>query len=111
MKLTKGQFCEAVEIYKSMIDEEHRIQEVLYIGPEWAPGYWVDAYYNLLSELCELPENDYIGTDLDWFCYETDFGRKKDYCRVEVQDCNTNSKKTWTIETPDILYDFLVRND
>ena len=105
MKLNKRQFCIAVDTYKSMLIEEQMIQNALDISPEWKPGEWIANYYDLLKDLCELEEDPYIGTDLDWFCFETDFGRRKDYCKVFDHETG----RTWTIETPEILYDFITR--
>lgn len=107
MKLDKRQFCTAVDTYRSMVDEESKIIEALDITPEWKMGEWVNNYYELLSDLCDLEEDSYIGTDLDWFCFETDFGRRKDWCKVYDHETG----RTWTIETPEILYDFITRND
>lgn len=107
MKLDKRQFCIAVDTYKSMLAEEQMIQNALDIGVEWVPGEWIHSYYELLSDLCELEEDPYVGTDLDWFCYETNFGRRKDMCKV----FDTETSRTWTIETPETLYDFITRND
>lgn len=106
MKLDKQQFCTAVNNYKSMLEEESEILDVLDAGIEWKPSGWINTYYELLSEVCELEEDPMIGTDLDWFCFETDFGRRKDLCKAYDQETG----RTWTIETPDILYDFITRD-
>ena len=94
MKLDKRQFCIAVDTYKTMLEEEHQMIDALDISPEWKGADWIANYYDLLSDLCELEVDPYVGTDLDWFCFETDFGRKKDYCgkfmgrpRFYVQKC------------------------
>ena len=104
MKLDKRQFCIAVNTYKSMLKELEEIENA--VGGELrVPTDWIDNYYELLTDLCELETDPYVGTDLDWFCFETDFGEKKDYCKVFDKDTG----HTWTIETPDILYDFITR--
>ena len=107
MKLNKRQFCMAVETYQTMWEEESAIIDMLDLSPEWKCGEWVNNYYELLTELCELEEDSYIGTDLDWYCFETDFGKRKDYCKV--YDIETG--RTWTITTPEILYDFITREN
>ena len=107
MKLTKKQFCTAVDTYKSMLQEEEEIIEVLNVGPEWKGSGWIENYYELLSDLCEMEEDPIYGSDLDWFCFDTDFGRKEDYCKVYDQETG----RTWTIKDPEILYDFITRND
>ena len=106
MKLSKKQFCIAVETYRQMLIEERMIQDALNTASEWVPGDWINNYYDFLSDLCELEEDPYIGTDLDWYCFETDFGRRKDMCKVYDQETG----RTWTIETPEILYDYITRD-
>ena len=107
MKLDKAQFCTAVETYKVMLKEQDELLDALNANIEWKPGEWINNYYDLLSDLCELDEDPYIGTDLDWFCFETDFGRRKDMCKVFDHE----TSRTWRIETPDILYDYITRDE
>lgn len=106
MKLNKKQFCTAVRTYESMLREEKEITESLDIA-EWKPGEWVTAYYELLSEMCELDEDPNMGTDLDWYCFETDFGRRAEYCVMY----DVVADKQWTINTPEKLYDFITRKE
>jgi len=107
MKLSKAQFCIAVETFKEMMEEENDLINALDISPEWKPGRWVNNYYELLEDLCELEVDDLYGTDLDWFCFETDFGQNKDMNKVY----NTETGRTWCIESPEILYDFITRDE
>lgn len=107
MKLTKKQFCTAVKNYQSMIEEEKQIANALDLGAEWKCAEWIDSYYDLLTELSELSEDPDIGTDLDWFCFGTNFGQVKDYCKV----FDVATGRTWRITTPEILYDYITRND
>ena len=102
MRLTKEEFVEAVNKYKQMLEEEHKIMDMLDASPEWIPGTWVDAYYELLSEMCELEEDDIYGTDLDWFCYDTKFGTDEDFTKVY------DKVTKWNITSPEILYDFIM---
>ena len=106
MKLDKKQFCTAVETYQTMMEEEKQIANALDLGAEWKCAEWIENYYDLLTELCELEVDPYVGTDLDWFCYETDFGRRADYCRVYDKETGN----TWTIRTPETLYDYITRD-
>ena len=107
MQLDKRQFCIAVNTYRDMRTEEQMIQNALGNSAEWIPGEWINNYYELLSDVCDLEVDANYGTDLDWFCYETDFGRRKDYCKVYDQETG----RTWTIETPEILYDYITRDE
>ena len=107
MKLSKKQFCIAVETYKTMLEEECQMIEALDISPEWKGSEWIENYYELLSDLCELEVDRLYGSDLDWFCYDTKFGTVKDMNKVY----DTETNRTWTIDSPEILYDFITRND
>ena len=107
MKLSKHQFCVAVETFKEMMEEEDDFINALDISPEWKPGHWISNYYELLEDVCELEVDDVYGSDLDWFCFETKFGQNKDMNKVY----DTKTGLTWTIDSPDILYDFITRND
>lgn len=106
MKMTKEQFCNAVETYKRMLDEGDELAQILNVNPESKIMEWIGNYYNLLSDLCELEESPYYGTDLDWFCYETDFGKRADLNKVFL-----DNGIVWTIENPEILYDFITREE
>ena len=108
MRLTKYEFCNAVDMFEEMCEQEKQVQEVLGIStPEWTPGGWIESFYQLLSDVSECDEDPHYGTDLDWFCFDTDFGRKEDMCKVFDHETG----RTWRIESPEILYDFITRND
>lgn len=105
MKLTKRQFCIAVDTFQSMLKELDAMEDA--VGGELrVPADWIDSYYDLLTDLCELEEvGGLYSNELDWFCYGTDFGNKKEYCKFYDEQTD----RTWTIETPEILYDFITR--
>lgn len=102
MRLTKEEFVEAVNTYQKMSRQESSIMNMLDASPEWKPGTWVDEYYNLLSNMCELEENDIYGTDLDWFCFDTAFGENEEFTKVY------DGATEWNITSPEILYDFIM---
>lgn len=107
MKLSKHQFCVAVRTYQSMLEEDNELIDVLNVTPEWKPSEWVNNYYELLTDLCELEVDEYIGTDLDWFCFETDFGKREDLYKIYDKETG----RTWRIENPEILYDYITRDE
>ena len=107
MKLDKRQFCTAVDTYKTMLEEEHQIIDVLDISPNWKGSEWINNYYELLTDLCELEEDGLYGNDLDWFCFDTKFGTDKDMYKIY----DTETGRTWRIESPEILYDFITRDE
>lgn len=101
MRLTKDEFVEAVNRYQKMLEQEDKVMTVLNMSPEWIGSRWIDEYYNLLSKMCELERDKIFGTDLDWFCYETNFGRYKEFTKVDYDG------QGWNITSPEILYDFI----
>ena len=107
MKLSKLQFCNAVNTFREMLIQDNEYRNPLHINPEWAPSEWIDNYYTFLSDLCGLETDIYVGNTLDWFCFDTKFGTDKDMCKVY----DTQTGLTWRVETPEILYDFITRND
>ena len=108
MKLTREQFCEYVDVFKNMIDQENEIVKTLHTEmKDWKPSKWVNNYYKLLLDMCELEENDLYGNDLEWFCFSTDFGR--DLTMVDVYDTKTDT--FWCIISPGILYDYIMRGE
>ena len=106
MRMTKQQFCDAIETYQSMMEQYDEVAEVLNIGPETIFDSWIDNYYILIQNLCELEENEIYGTDLDWFVFETDYGRREDMNKSYLDD-----GRVWTINSPEILYDFITREE
>lgn len=101
MRLTKDEFIDGINTIKKMYSEEQQILAALDTSPEWKCGEWVDNYYNLFIQLCELPENDYYGTDVDYFIYELNFG--KDWKPGMVKENGEDIKLT----TPEELWDFV----
>ena len=101
MKLSKRQFCDAVTVFEKMYREENEIFNILNISPEWVCGEWIHQFYDFLSDVCDLEEDPKYGTTLDWFCFEADFGKAQDN-KIYVDG------KTWTINSPSILYDYIM---
>lgn len=107
MRLSKRQFCEAVDTFEKMVREEEELIKVLGIKPEWKPGEWVNHYYDLIEDLSELEDDPIYGNDLAWFCFEVDFGKKTDLNKI----FDTETSRTWTIKSADILYDWITRDE
>lgn len=107
MKLTKEQFLNCIETYKKMRDEESELYNALQIYDESIFDKWIDSYYMLFSEMCELQEPGYDndwGNDLDYFIFELDFGRLyRDGC---IEDADGNPIK---MSTADELWDILTK--
>lgn len=105
MKLTKKQFCTYVKKYEQMLEQNEQILDSLNINPEWLFSSWLNSYYEMLSDLCELPIS-VTGTLLDWFCFDVDFGRNEIMSKV----VNKNGCHS-TIRTPEDLYDYIIENN
>ena len=99
MRLSKSEFISHLNKYKDMYDQLLKVEDVLDCDPETTFSKWVDEYYNFLSDLCGLSEDDY-GTMLDYYCYECDFGE-----RCVIREADGTERK---IHTPAQLYDFLI---
>lgn len=109
MKLTKKQFINCVNEYRQMLNEESQILDVLGGTIEWAPGKWINNYYSLFSEMCELEDNEMFGTDLDWFCFETNFGKYNNIIKlVEESDGAISEIK---ITDAAQLYDYIMNKE
>lgn len=106
MKISKEQFCDAINTYKEMYEEETKLLTTFDIAPEWICGKWINNYFNLLIELSsESPEEEERLSDfISWFCFETDFGSYDSMNGIYDKDgiiiCH--------IENAENLYDFLV---
>ena len=108
MKLSKEQFVKYVNIYEKMLNQEQEIWEAFGIAPEWVCGDWISYYYGLLAEMCELKEDRVMGTWLDWFCYETDFGKDNTVNCVYDKDTGEICERITNAEK---LYDLIVSDE
>lgn len=106
MKLTKQQFVKYVNTYEEMLKESNDLAFCFGFN-EWLPDKWVSNYYKMLSDICELHEDTAVGTILDWFCFETDFGANAEMNKIYEE----GRKWPWRIENAGILYDYIMRED
>ena len=104
MRLTKDEFINGVNKVKQMHDEETLIINAIDVAPEWVCGKWLWSYYELLNAMCDLPVNNIIGTDLDWYCWETQFGKHNNEITIDIDD--GDDCKVYAINTPEDLWDF-----
>ena len=93
MRLTKEEFIKAVNTFEEMMEEEDKIYLAMQQSPEWIPGTWISAFYDLLIDVCDLADVKY--NDLDYYCYELNFG-KEDTCP--------------DLKSPEQLYESLLAN-
>lgn len=103
MRLSKEEFVTYVNRYEQMLKEEDVIITNLDVNPEWKPSGWLNSFYDLLHDMCELKEDVIYGTTLDWFCWETEFGKREDMRLIQNRD-----GKTWDIYDAAALYDYIM---
>lgn len=87
-----------LQIEADTVSELYRKYSIDIIGCEW---YQSDYY--LVKVLSWIFEDD--DEWIDWWCWETDFGRYSDYTTITYKD---GTEKT--VATAADLYDFLVEN-
>ena len=101
MRLTKDEFCAAVDKYEQMCKEELEILKILDCSPDWKLSNWLGEYYNLLLTMCDLSDSATdCGSDLSYYCYELNFGKdwKPGAITVDGKDfpCR-NSEELWNL--------------
>ena len=104
MKLSREQFVKAVETLEGMIEKEKETFEVLEVDSLWVFSKWINNYFDLLTEVCELNGYSSYWNILDWFCFETDFGRK-----TKRRFATDPSGREWEIKNADDLYSLIIR--
>lgn len=105
--LSKKTFVEAIEKLKAMEDAEQALYDAsdscvrLY---EWKPySDLLEIYVKLLEEAMKVEIDERYGSDISYFIYELEFGKK--WKPNYVTDSNGNSIDMSTAEK---LYDYLV---
>jgi hypothetical protein len=81
MRLTEDEFVECLETFSKIYQEESEILDALDCSPDWKPSEWINSYYSMLSLMCDFSEGQYespYGTPMDYYCWETDFGKSAD---------------------------------
>lgn len=103
--ISKEEFLKAI---KTIEDYDIKLDAIRVISPGLSLGIVEliervqDTYIRLLELNCELDTNIDYGTEISWWIYETDFGRKKDMNKIYI------GKKEYQINTAEDLYDFIV---
>lgn len=105
MKLSRNEFVKYVNKYKRMREEEDEILNVLDMGPEWRPSWWINSFYDFLSDMCELEEGPIYGTTLDWWVFETNFGDSYSF----IEPIITIGNETISLNSAEALYDYLMK--
>ena len=107
--MNKKFFIKSMETLKAYNDWEYQLYEL-------GVNFWerdevanlIVNYSELLAEICHCDVTDEYGTDIDYFMYETDWGKNADkYFITETDDDGNNIEiKLHTIED---LWNYLVK--
>lgn len=102
--IDKKEFLQAIkniQKHDERLDKLRKIAPTLTIGIVNLIENLQDTAIRLLELNCELdPDIDY-GTEISWWIYETDFGKKKSMNKIWI------GKKEYQINTAEDLYDFI----
>jgi len=106
MKLTRDQFNRAVNNYITMSKQLENLCDAMGCYAENVFDTWQSYYYDLLTECCDFTEedfDDYIGTILDYWCFELEFGAKYE------EGCIKEDGTPIVLNTIDDVYDYIVK--
>lgn len=73
MRLTKEEFVYALNKYKSMVETNTKVMNLLDVAPESDLFSAADEYYELLRKMCDFPD-DTLDSALEHYCWELNFG-------------------------------------
>ena len=105
--LSKSEFVRMINAIRESYDFQ---MELVELGTKYnvdvptyddLSGYLLEA----LNRMFDLPVDDYVGSDIDYFCFEINFGR--DY----KEGCITVDEEPVDISTAEKLYDWITRNE
>lgn len=106
MRLTKEEFVYYVNEFEELNNINNACANALDIRGDWVYDKLIMKYYDLLHNMCDFTEDDNDTESLlDWYCFETDFG--KDDNAVILEDDDTER----VIDTPEKLYELIMISD
>lgn len=109
--LTKEEFCKYINFIKDRIEAEDKINDLFteeFTDSIFMPyGKCIDKIVSLLSKIMRCEDIDAYGTtDIDYFIYELDFGKKwPEYSIYDEYDAPI------PMRTPEELYDYLIKEN
>lgn len=109
--LTKEEFCKYINFIKDRIEAEDKINNLFteeFSDSIFMPyGKCIDKIVSLLSKIMRCEDIDAYGTtDIDYFIYELDFGKKwPEYSAYDEHDAPI------PMRTPEELYDYLIKEN
>jgi len=105
--ISKELFCEAVRELQRAYDYQEGLND--YFSANNVDGYVFQpdcsmVLIKVLEDVMNASTDDVIGSDLSYFCYELDFGRK-----FKMGDVTEDGRDV-DFSSPESLYDYLTRN-
>ena len=109
--LTKEEFCKYINFIKDRIEAEDKINDLFteeFTDSIFMPyGKCIDKIVSLLSKIMHCKDIDVYGTsDIDYFIYELDFGKKWPEYRAYDEH-----GALIPMRTPEELYDYLIKEN
>lgn len=109
--ITKEQFCKAGRAFENFKIENDRMMDEMdkiFHSSTFSDFYseMLNGSYSLITNLIAIlsNNNESFMDDLEWFIYETDFGRgSDDSCTILIDDTETFIIHSW-----EDLYDYLL---
>lgn len=106
--ISKREFVEILNHLKEEDELYNKLNDAIdKVNPEFRNMFYPQSnnhtiIINLLSRLFGLEENEYGGTDIDYFIYDLEWGARAEEFTFE------DKGKNWVLKTPEDLYDYLI---
>lgn len=107
--MNKELFVNSMNTLKKYSDWEHKLYEL-------GVNFWereeiqnlINSYIELLIDECHCEIDEICGSDIEYFIYETDWGKNADkYCIYETDE--NGNKTEYHLHTIEDLWDYLVK--
>lgn len=114
----KEQFCKYINFIIDQHNKEEKLREAM---SELSSEFSIDFYpfmeyesmlVELLNEKYKLEKDDLGETDIQYYLYELDYGKRwREYpiTIVDFASISLNDKETIYLDSPEALYDFISR--
>lgn len=100
--ITKEVFCKAIRAIQDYSDRLRRIDDTCDVYISDGPmAHIMDSFADFIVAALDLPEVDYIGNDVFYFCWELDFGRKWEPGAVKIDGVD------FILDTPEQLWELI----
>ena len=110
--ISKADFCKYINVIKKMEEKEDRLTGAFRELDENADVALISLYtaerlalINALNTIMDAQIDEHIGSDIEYFCWELDYGER--YTQGAVTDADGNDID---MGSPEALYDYLVED-